>query len=1426
MAIRNTRPNPYVGPRAFRTGEQLYGRDWEVRELLNHLIAERIVLLHSPSGAGKTSLIRAGLVPHLEAEGFRVLPIIRVNQELPVGVAANRYTYSVMLSLEEELAPEAQAQAEKLAEMDLVAYLERRKLSAMESALENSDQGEVLIFDQFEEILTIEPTDTKGKAAFFAQLGTALRDRWRWALFSMREDYMAALSPYLRPVPTRFRSTYRLDLLSAGAARQAIQRPVSDKGLIFTDEAATKLVDDLRSEQIQLPDGSLEERHGPHVEPVQLQVVCFRLWQNLAPDDTEISIEDIESVGDVNQSLSEYYAERVAAVSEDLEISERSIRDWFDNQLITKTGIRSQVIMEPESSGGLLNVAIQQLRNTHLVRAEKRRGVTWFELAHDRLVRPVREDNAAWFQANLSLLQRQAALWEEQGRPAGLLLRKKELVDAEAWAAVHPDELTPTEVEFLNSCQQAKRAEKRIQAEQELRLETAQKLAEAEKRRAEEQAAAAKQLRQRLILATAAMLLVLVLAIMAALFWNRSSRASSANATLAAQNAQIADANANLAATNAEIAQIAEAASTQAVGQKATAEYNAQVAEQNQAEAKRQADLAKQQTTEAQRQARIALAGELAAQSRAALERYPLRSLLLAVESVKVPLKAAEPEPPAARQALYESLANAGGIVLKGHADDIWTLAFSPDGHWLATAGKDKRVYLWDVRSSDPASDPLALQKRDEAQVGHQAEVTSLAFSPDGHWLASGSRDKTAILWDLSAENPGTSGVKLEGNTNIIDVVSISPDGRWLATGDRNGLILLWDLTAARIEASARVLGGHQGDITSLAFSPTGRWLASGSTDTTVLLWDLTVDEINEENALLLDQDDQVLTLAFSPNGRWLATGNKDATVWVWDLAGNEVPGKPTVLLGHEEEIRTLAFSFQGDHLASAGLDGTVRLWQIRAFGPAQNATVLRDHGGGVLSLAFSPDGRWLASGSTDFTGRLWDLSQRDPGRSPLVLKGHEETIRAVAFSPDGRWLATGGNDHVARLWDMRVPTIAASPLMLVGHERNVRALTFTPNGRWLASAADDAQIRLWDLDSEDPLSNVKILEGHSDDIRSIAVSPDGRWLASGGGDRNVLIWDLSQPGNLLHPIKLGRHGSKIWVVVFSPDGRWLASASRDTTLRLWDMTAPAPNQNTYVLEGSKGEVLSAVFSPDGRWLASGGGDGIARLWDLSGEKPASEPIGLSGHEGAIRSVAMSPDGRWLATAGDDKRIRLWDLSSTISNRIPLELKRHTDVINLVAFSPDGRWVASGSRDGTTRLWDLRSPDFPDEVRVHTLRRHLEDILSLSFSPDGRWLVTTSVDSTTRLWDLAGEEPGANPILMTVNSSMLRGIGDVWSSAISPDGRWLATGSRDGMVRVWSLSLEELKARVCAMTGRNLTMDEWLEFQPGVPYEKTCLQWP
>jgi Tol biopolymer transport system component len=466
--------NPYVGPRAFEEDESqlFFGRDAEIEILTGLVMARRAALLFAPSGAGKSSLLKAGLIPELtrqETVGrgrrartyqkMRVLPILTVGGAIPAGMRqpiANVYVFRALLSLQRDADPEDLA-SQTLVEALAPSFGQLEPDGQFPEA-SISPPATLLIFDQFEEIFTHDPTRRQEREGFFRQVNQALAVYpTLHVLFSMREDYIAELTPYTVLLPEQLRPRFRLEFLGERAALLAIQQPASLAGVEFTDAAAATLALDLRRVRVQCLDGTMEEQGGDYVEPVQLQVVCHRLWQKLPLGATQVVEADVEAVGDVDSALAGYYADRVAAIAAETSVSERAIRDWCDRHLITEQGIRGQVLQGQGESQGLANDAIWPLVDAHLVRAEKRRGATWFELAHDRLIEPVRVDNAAWREANLSPLQRQADLWEEQGRPESLLLRSQALAEAKKWAGAHRYELTHLEEEFIDESAKAGR---------------------------------------------------------------------------------------------------------------------------------------------------------------------------------------------------------------------------------------------------------------------------------------------------------------------------------------------------------------------------------------------------------------------------------------------------------------------------------------------------------------------------------------------------------------------------------------------------------------------------------------------------------------------------------------------------------------------------------------------------------------------------------------------------------------------------------------------------------------------------------------------------------------------------------------------------------------------------------------------------------
>ncbi|MDQ0373955.1 NACHT and WD repeat domain-containing protein [Cellulomonas humilata] len=440
--------NPYVGPRSFRRGDPLYGRTAECNDLRDLVVSERIVLVYSPSGAGKSSLLNAALFTALEEVRLEVLPVVKVGHVPPLDLGGvpvrNRYVLSALLSLEEGVPPDHQLPAELLATMTLDEYLRARP------DMDGVPGNEVLVFDQFEDILTADPTDEAGRREFFVELGAALRDRTRWAVFAMREDFLAALDPYVRHIPTRLATRYRLDLLTAEQALEAVIEPARHAGVTFERDAAQQLVDDLRRVRAQRPDGPADVL-GQYVEPVQLQVACTSLWSRLQPGATRIDETDGIAQGGVEHALSVYYDMHVEWAAWSVGVPSGLVRDWFEERLITPQGLRGQDFAGPLRSGPADAALLTRLIDAHLVRAEHRRQATWYELTHDRFVAPIRGSNAAWRHAHTTPFERGAQQWAAESQPEHLLFTGPALAQAEAYLAGRRVPLAPREAEFLTA---------------------------------------------------------------------------------------------------------------------------------------------------------------------------------------------------------------------------------------------------------------------------------------------------------------------------------------------------------------------------------------------------------------------------------------------------------------------------------------------------------------------------------------------------------------------------------------------------------------------------------------------------------------------------------------------------------------------------------------------------------------------------------------------------------------------------------------------------------------------------------------------------------------------------------------------------------------------------------------------------------------
>ncbi|CAM4458435.1 MAG: Tol-Pal system protein TolB [Legionellaceae bacterium] len=580
-------------------------------------------------------------------------------------------------------------------------------------------------------------------------------------------------------------------------------------------------------------------------------------------------------------------------------------------------------------------------------------------------------------------------------------------------------------------------------------------------------------------------------------------------------------------------------------------------------------------------------------------------------------------------------------IALKGRCSST---CYSPDGKWLA-ATEDENIVLYEAKT----------QQRIRVFEGHISYIRSVAFSPNGASLASGSTDKTLRLWDAKT---GKMIKILEGHTNWVESVCFSPDGKLIASAGYDNTLRLWDVNTGQI---IKTIAGHKGIVDSVTFSPDGLLIASTSRHNNIKFFDFKIWDTKTGWMIrtLEGHTSDINSVSFSPNGALLASGNDDNTLRLWDVKTGQTI---KTLTGHTDHVRSVSFSPDGALIASGSSDETLRLWDVST---GEMIKTLVGHTNQVNNVAFSKDGALIASGSHDKTLRLWDVNT---GKTIKMLEGHATWGFSASFSPGGALIASESDDKTLRLWDAKT---GQTINMLEGHTSDINSVSFSPNGALLASGNDDNTLRLWDVKTG---QTIKTLTGHTDHVRSVSFSPDGALIASGSSDETLRLWDVST-GEMIKT--LVGHTNQVNNVAFSKDGALIASGGGDKTLRLWDVKT---GQMIKTLTGHTNYVGSVSFSPDGALIASGGGDKTLRLWDASTGETIKT---LEGHTNSIISVSFSPDGALIASASFDKTLRLWDANT----RDCVLTLPFLDIVYSVVWNRNSQFVVGSGK--TISLWSF-----------------------------------------------------------------------------------------------------------------------------------------
>ncbi len=1192
-----------------------FGRDENTKELLSRLSRTPVLAVVANSGSGKSSLLRAGLIPALQRGRFRYQNSFVNSWRIAVFRPSEAPFDNLAEVLPRQIDP-------KMGPAERASFIQRCRGSLPEGGTELRDAiaaivptgtHVLLVVDQFEEIFTL--TSSKDVRAKYVEgllaAGSVGREVHVHLVLALRADFYAHCLEFPGLSQVLQTNLYNLPGMSIKQLFETVEKRLALAGA----NAETGLINSLLAEVGQEP-GDL----------ALLEHALGQLWAKRGTGNTLTNQAYID-MGRLRGALGKHadQAYRELGTEEQKKLAQRIFLELVqlgDRAPDARRRVPKEVLLRLGAPGEIEQL-LAHLASNRLIITGGEGPETFVEVSHEALIRewPVLRQWLAENRDDLRLKRRledRAHEWGRTGRDPGALLHGVLLAQAEQWMQKHRD-VTGLLKEFMEASVKA-------------RAETVRKEEEAQARK--------RRSAQWFRMLTYALGILLALTIGFA-GYARHELSIAQSRALAAQAEQTLNDDQAAALARAvrgwQTAKTSEArlAVTDALLQTLwSLQGHASIV----VSAVYSPDGRRILTASEDGTAQVwnAINGRSLVELKRA-QNGPLESAVFSPDGQYVVTASIDKT---AR--IWNSATGQLVALLEGHTDRVYRAMFSPDGQHVVTASDDHTVRVWNAIDGKLLF-PL---------IGHTDGVLSAVFSSDGSLILTAGRDHTARVWDA---NSGKLVRTLNGHDSYVNTAIFSPDGRRILTASFDQTARVWDATSGQLLLT---LKGHTGNVSKAVFSPDGQRIATASYDNTARIWNATTGQLV---VALNGHRDAVLSVDFSSRGQFILTGSADRTARLWNAASGQWLA---TLKGHTGRVGNAVFSPDGHNILTASSDTTARIWN--AVGGQLLEATLEGHTDRILNAAFSPDGKRVVTTSRDKTVGLWDTVT---GKRLATLQLADSPVRGAVFSHDGQIILTHDGNTV-RIWSA---VTGKSIATLEGYGGRVWSAVFSPDGQRIATASDDKTIRVWDAVTGKELF---ALRGHTQSVRSAVFSSDGQRILSASEDGTALIWDIARRQTIA---TLDAHAGPVWNAEFFPDGTRVMTFSGDKTVRIWNgpigqlmatledrtgslvsaeispngqrivttsanetaarLWSSANGRLITVLGGHASRVLSATFSSGGQRVLTAGFDNSARVWNAADGQLLAI---LRGHTGPVRSAVFSPDGKKILTSSDDKTARIW----------------------------------------------------------------------------------------------------------------------------------------------------------------------------------------